>query len=144
MEEENQSVIIARRDTGAKDKVSWSDLNEHVPSLLDTIQKEMLEKARAERDERIVNADNWTDFMTELNKGQLVLAPWCEEVKCEEDVNEKSKQESLAAQNEGEEILTGAAKTLCLPLEQEPLAEDAKCFNCGSACKKRALWGRSY
>ena len=91
MEEENQSVIIARRDTGAKDKVSWSDLNEHVPSLLDTIQKEMLEKARAERDERIVNADNWTDFMTELNKGQLVLAPWCEEVKCEEDVNEKSK-----------------------------------------------------
>ena len=45
---------------------------------------------------------------------------------------------------EEEEVLTGAAKTLCIPFEQEPIQEGTKCFHCGSDAKVRALWGRSY
>ena len=55
--------------------------------------------------------------MSELNQKKIVLTPWCEEEESEKLVKERSKEESKTAENEGEEILTGAAKTLCLPLE---------------------------
>ena len=68
MEETNKCVIVARRENGEKTKVSWSDLNDYVVKELDQIHTDMLEKARTERDGRIANAENWTDFMAELNK----------------------------------------------------------------------------
>jgi hypothetical protein len=55
--------------------------------------------------------------MSELNQKKLVLTPWCEEEESEKLVKEKSKEESKLAENEGEDTLTGSAKTLCLPIE---------------------------
>ena len=81
------------------------------------MQVDMLVKAKKERDDSIGKAYNWEQFMTELNQKKIVLTPWCEEEASEKEVKERSKEESKAAENEGEEILTGAAKTLCLPLE---------------------------
>jgi prolyl-tRNA synthetase len=40
--------------------------------------------------------------------------------------------------------LKGAAKTLCIPMDQEPIKEGEKCFYTGKPAKKRVLWGRSY
>jgi len=31
---------------------------------------------------------------------------------------------------EDEEVLTGAAKTLCIPFEQDPIQEGTRCFAC--------------
>lgn len=46
---------------------------------------------------------------------------------------------------EEEEVLTGSAKTLCIPFEPKtPLKEGDKCFHCGADAKVKALWGRSY
>jgi prolyl-tRNA synthetase len=45
---------------------------------------------------------------------------------------------------EDEEVLTGSAKTLCIPFEQEPLQAGTKCFACGQDAQLRALWGRTY
>lgn len=62
--------------------------------------------------------------MTALNAKNLCLAPWCNNQQCELDAKEKSKQESLKAMSEAgedEEVLTGAAKTLCIPFEQKPM-----------------------
>jgi len=57
--------------------------------------------------------------MDSLNQRCLCLAPWCNVQSCEENVKAKSKEESLklAEQGEEEEVLTGAAKTLCIPFE---------------------------
>lgn len=104
----------------------------------------MFNKAKKERDESIGKAYNWDQFMEELNQKKIVLTPWCEEEESEKLVKEKSKEESKQAQTEGEEILTGAAKTLCLPIDQPPLPEGAKCFITGKPATKWALWGRSY
>ena len=38
----------------------------------------------------------------------------------------------------------GAAKTLCIPLTQDPIKEGEKCFYTGKPAVKRVLWGRSY
>jgi prolyl-tRNA synthetase len=84
--------------------------------------------------------------MTELNKRNLCLTPWCNVNECEKAAKERSKIESLqlSEQGEEEEVLTGAAKTLCIPFEQEPIEEGTKCFHCEKEAKVRALWGRTY
>lgn len=104
----------------------------------------MFNKAKEERDASISKANDWETFMGEVNQKKIVMAPWCQRVECEAEVNERSKEDSKAAENEGEEILTGAAKTLCLPMEQDPIEEGTNCFACGQTATRRALWGRSY
>ena len=100
--------------------------------------------------------------MQELNKKNLVLTPWCNTKESEEVVKDRSSAESKAfietIDEEGEggvkksiEILTGAAKTLCLPVDVEQFGvkkEDLaskKCFIMSEEdAKVWALWGRSY
>lgn len=108
------------------------------------MQKDMYQRALDYRNSHIGRARNWEEFMAELNKKKIVLTPWCMGTECEEKVKKRSKEESLQAENTGEEVLTGAAKTLCLPMEQDPLPEGAVCFSCGGQAGKWALWGRSY
>lgn len=40
------------------------------------MQKDMYQRALKERNDHIVKAYNWEDFMKELNKKNLVLTPW--------------------------------------------------------------------
>ena len=47
--EQNQAVLV-RRDTHEKITAALSDLEEKVKELLDTIQKDMFERAKAHRD----------------------------------------------------------------------------------------------
>ena len=59
--------------------------------------------------------------MAHVNSRNVVLTPWCQEAKCEEQVKERSGIETKESVLEGEQSLTGQAKTLCMPLVQEPL-----------------------
>lgn len=45
--------------------------------------------------ENIKVAYDWATFMKELNQKNLVLTPWCNTIKSEDDVKEKSQKESL-------------------------------------------------
>ena len=65
--------------------------------LLDSIHNDMLGKARAERDSRLGIAYTWAEFMVELNKGNMVLAPWCEMQDTEEWVKEQTRDTENAA-----------------------------------------------
>ncbi len=69
--------------------------------------------------------------MPALDRRNLVLAPWCERIACEEQVKERTKAtgevkvEEVPTEGESAEDaalgprgLTGAAKTLCIPFEQ--------------------------
>ena len=80
----------------------------------------MYEKATVARDEHLKTVDNWDDFMAALGKKDIVLADWCDAVACEERIKDQSKEESMKAMedmNEDEALLTGAAKTLCIPYQ---------------------------
>lgn len=118
---------------------------------MDKIHNEMFEKAKKSREEHTKNVTNWEQFMEALDQKFICLAPWCDTVKCEKAVKDKSKEESLAkmaASNDEEVVLTGSAKTLCVPfsLGQQNFAEGdpTVCFHCGEKAKVTALWGRSY
>lgn len=145
---EKQEVRAVRRDTGEKFQMKWESLATEIPALLNTIHKEMYQRALQTRDEHLKTAYNWEEFMNALNGKNIVLTPWCKENDCELKVKDRSKEESLkimAEAGEEEEVLTGSAKTLCLPFEPKtPLKDGDKCFHCGKEGKIMALWGRSY
>lgn len=78
----------------------------------------MYEKALNARAEHLKNVANWDDFMAAMNNRDIVLADWCDQKACEERIKDQSKEESIAAMesmNEDEALLTGSAKTLCIP-----------------------------
>jgi len=136
-----QQVAIARRDTGEKLFISWDKVDTFVFDLMTTIHTSMFEKALKIRDEHLLKADTWDKFITALNSKNIILSPWCNREKCEDNVKERSFAKEIF---DGTQISSTGAKTLCLPFEAEEITPGTKCFACGEDALVRALWGRTY
>ena len=121
----NQAVLV-RRDTHEKTTVSLGNLEEEVSRMLDTIQSDMLERARKHRDTHTSQAVTWDEFVETVdNKPGFVKAMWCGDLACEEKIKE----------------VTGATSR-CMPFAQEHLSDTCVC--CGRPAKKMVYWGRAY
>lgn len=83
-------TLSVRRDTGVKAPLALSNLAETVPRLLDTIQSEMYSRAKEEFDSHIVVTTDWKDVVPALDAKNIVVLPWCEVEKCEDDIKERS------------------------------------------------------
>ena len=122
---ENQAVLV-RRDTHEKMTVSLDELNEKVGELLNTIQSDMLARARAHRDAHTYEAVDMDSFVkTVEEKPGFVKAMWCGSQECEDKIKE----------------LTGATSR-CMPFKQEHLSDTCVC--CGKPAVKMVYWGRAY
>ena len=87
--EAGQAVIV-RRDTREKITVSFEELSAKVGEILETMQKEMLERARAHRDAHTYTATNYEEFKDILaNKPGFVKAMWCGDRACEDKEKEE-------------------------------------------------------
>uniref|UniRef100_M4B7C6 proline--tRNA ligase n=1 Tax=Hyaloperonospora arabidopsidis (strain Emoy2) TaxID=559515 RepID=M4B7C6_HYAAE len=146
-----KQVRVVRRDNGVKEDILEVELATRIPALLEQVQKDMLERATAERDSHIREVMDWKEFVPALQDGCMVLTPFCDEVEWEEIVKTKSREESLALMGMEEEAdntaTSAAAKTLCIPFkknEESPVTADTKCFISGKPAKCWVLWGRSY
>lgn len=118
--------VLVRRDTREKIACPLDDAEARITELLDTIQTEMLERARAHRDAHTYVATTMEEFekcFTE--KTGFVKAMWCGEQGCEDIIKEKL-----------------AVTSRCMPFEQEHLADTCVC--CGKPAKKMVYWGRAY
>lgn len=123
--EKNQAVLV-RRDTHEKLFVSLDELEAKVTELLETIQSDMLERARAHRDAHTYTAADWKEFVdTVNNKPGFVKAMWCGSLECEEKIREE----------------TGATSR-CMPFEQESISHQCVC--CKKPAAKMVYWGRAY
>ncbi|KAJ1412016.1 hypothetical protein B484DRAFT_455472 [Ochromonadaceae sp. CCMP2298] len=141
----NKQCRLVRRDTGEKIDVAFSEVATRVPALLLEIQDAMLAKARAGRDQKLVQVTKWADFVPALEQQCLVLTPFCDEKEWEEKVKEMSRNEVLRGAVEASTTATSvAAKTLCKPFNQPPLPEGTLCFVSGLPATTWVLWGRSY
>ncbi|KAI9679442.1 MAG: hypothetical protein M1817_005464 [Caeruleum heppii] len=143
-------VTTARRDTGAKDKVSIAELAEKIPALLETIQADLYRKADAAFKSHVKKLTDWKDFVPALNDKNVVLIPHCLTEKCEDEIKELS-----ARKDEGEDVAEDArapsmgAKSLCIPFQQPAegiILGQTKCTNpkCERTAEKWCLFGRSY
>ena len=123
---EANKAVLARRDTGEKIEINLDDLETEVANLLDKIQVEMLERARAHREEHTYTATDYADFLDILeNKPGFVKAMWCGDRACEDKVKEDA-----------------TATSRCMPFEQEKLSD--KCICCGKPASKMVYWGKAY
>ena len=123
--EANQAVLV-RRDTREKITVSLDEIDTKVGELLETIQKDMFERAKAHRDSHTHAALNWDEFKNIIDNEQgFVKAMWCGETACEEAIKDE----------------TGAS-TRCMPFAQEHLSD--VCVHCGKPAKKMVYFGRAY
>ena len=73
---EDNTIEIMRRDTLEKENVSFDGIVERVQTLLDDIQHNLFEKARAYRDAHIFECDNYDEFKERVKDGGFFLCHW--------------------------------------------------------------------
>ncbi|MFZ2226355.1 MAG: proline--tRNA ligase [Candidatus Moraniibacteriota bacterium] len=122
----NQSVMMARRDTGEKKVVAENLLVESVRDLLDAIQINLFDKALAFQKENTHEVNSYEEFQEVLEaKGGFLLAHWCGDANCEAKIKEETK-----------------ASSRCIPFDQ--LENDGQCIYCGKPSKKRIIFAKAY
>jgi prolyl-tRNA synthetase len=130
---DSNQCVLARRDTGEKVTASLDGVVDTIKGLLDEIQANMFEKAKAFRD-----ANSHTDIDTiDALKAHVekcdaaneiygwVLAGWCGDNACEAQVKEETK---FTSRN--------------IPFE--PPMTKHKCLSCGGEAKHTVWFGRAY
>ena len=123
---ENDQAVLARRDTGEKMTVSLDNIAEEVQKLLDTIQSDMLKRARKHRDAHTYTATNMDEFSKILKETPgFIKAMWCGDEECELKIKEMT-----------------TATSRCMPFEQEEISD--KCVCCGKPAKTMVYWGKAY
>jgi prolyl-tRNA synthetase len=123
---QNGVVEVARRDTKEKMSIAVDEIVEHVETLLEEIQSNIYNRAKAFRDERITRVDDWAEFENILdNKGGFISAHWDGTAETESAIKEKTK-----------------ATIRCIPLDNP--GEEGKCVFSGKASTQRVLFARAY
>ncbi len=121
------SVVLARRDKPGREGKSFvpqEGLPEAVRTLLDEIQKALLERARAFRDAHTQEPRNYEEFKSAVETG-LALAFWCGSSECEARIKEETK-----------------ATMRCIPLDQA--GGKGACILCGEPASERGIFGKAY
>lgn len=123
---ENNQCVIVRRDTREKIVVSLDEAVDKLAEVFETMQREMLERARAHRDAHTSSAVTYDEFKDAVeNKPGFVKAMWCGDLACEMKIKEDT-----------------TATSRCMPFEQEKLSD--KCVCCGKPAKTMVYWGKAY
>ena len=122
---ENGTVEVMRRDTLEKETVKFEGIAEYVIDLLDRIQENIFEKARAFRDAHIYECDNYEEFKEKVKDGGFFLCHWDGTAETEAKIKEETQ-----------------ATIRCVPFafEQTPGVDMVS----GKPAKYRVLIARSY
>ncbi|MCI9470501.1 MAG: proline--tRNA ligase [Lachnospiraceae bacterium] len=119
-------AVVVRRDTREKTIVPLDRISENVCQILETMQREMLERARAHRDAHTYTVTDYEEFKKTIEERPgFVKAMWCGDVGCEEKIKEDVQ-----------------ATSRCIPFDAEHLSDTCVC--CGRPAKKMVYWGRAY
>lgn len=121
------SVVMVRRDTRNKIKVSMDELRTKTAYYLDEIQKELFKRSEKFTEENTRQTDDYEEFKQIIEeKRGFVIAPWCGSQECEVKIKEDTK-----------------ATIRLIPLEEGDV-EGKKCMVCGKPARHIAYFARSY
>ena len=120
-------VTVARRDTREKIDIKLEELNaEYISNLLETIQKDMYDRALDRQNKLTYEAHNLEDMKNILEKQPgFIHAMWCGDEECENKIKEIKGCKSRCIVEDGEKI-------------------DDKCVCCGKDAKHHVIWGIQY
>jgi len=123
---ENNQVVLVRRDTREKLVVSIDELEKELSKLLDTIQLDLLEKAKNHRESKTFNALTLEEFKDIAeNKPGFIKAMWCGDKTCEDKLKEEA-----------------GVTARCMPFKQESISNT--CICCGKEAVSLVYWGKAY
>ena len=122
---ENNTVEIMRRDTLEKETRPLEGIVEHVEQLLDDIQANIFAQAKAYRDERTYESDNYEECNEKAKDGGFFICPWDGTAETEAKIKEETQ-----------------ATIRCIPfgVEQTPGTDMVS----GKPSTKRVIIARSY
>lgn len=121
---EKQSIVVAKRYNREKTNLGFSEM-EKIVSILDEIQKSMLENARVQSRENTKDVSEYTEFKSKIEDGGFFNAPWCGKIECEEKIKEETGADIRV-------IPFGSGNT------------DLKCMYCGEQSKSVPIFARGY
>lgn len=119
--------VLVRRDTREKIECSLEEVATVLPQLLEKIQEEMFQRAKAHRDAHIWDAHNYEEFKKIVEeKPGFIRGMWCGDRACEDKIKEET-----------------TATSRCMPFQdQEQIADTCVC--CGKPAHKLIYWGKAY
>lgn len=124
---ENGTVEIARRDTLEKQTYQADDeLPQTIKKLLDTIQKDIYNKAYSFRKEKTFRVDSYDEMKKILeSEGGFISAHWDGTAETEAKIKEETK-----------------ATIRCIPLNTDK--EEGKCIYSGKPSAQRVIFAKAY
>ncbi len=122
----NGQCVVVRRDTREKLVVFLDELETKLAEILETMQSELLERARKHQEEHTYTAVTYEEFQDIAeHKPGFIKAMWCGDVACEEKIKEDT-----------------TCTSRCMPFAQEKIADT--CICCGKKAKTLVMWGKAY
>mgnify|MGYP001586296630 CR=1 FL=1 len=122
---EKESLVLVRRDNGKKEVVKISDLDKKISEALESIQKNLFEKAEKLLNSAIVKVNNLNELKKAIKDKKIALISICNQ-ECEEILKSE----------------TGGAKVL--NISDEKISAKEKCIICGKEASYLARFGKSY
>ena len=125
---EKSSVMIARRDTREKLPVPMEGLAVQIRHLLDEVQRNLLARAVAFREEHTQRVDGYEAFKQAMEgRPGFVVAPWCGAADCEAQIKTDTQ-----------------ATIRNMPLDAAPPAAGTRCVRCDSPAQAEAWFAKAY
>ncbi len=121
---EKNALVLVRRDTMQKEFINRDSILATVGIALENMQREMLERALAFRDENTFNVDDYDTFKERVEDGFL-KSHWCGKAQCETTVKNDTK-----------------ATIRNIPFDQEK--EEGLCIVCGEKSEGRVIFAKAY
>ena len=123
-------AVLVRRDTRAKQAVPLAGIGAAAEALLETIQGDMLQAARARRDANSMRGPMTYERFREVMSGDgaFVYTGWCGDASCEAQVKEETR---------------ATIRVLPDPEFRSPEAPTT-CLHCGRTSTAEALWAKAY
>jgi len=150
----NNTAVIVRRDSGKRSVVQLSDVESSIEDQLRDMQRDLLHRATETLHSRIRKTLNPTEFKKALEDRCVALVPWCGEDDAEEVIRKLSMSAPSVATTptdqtefpgETSTLLTGIAKSLCIPFDQPDMPPGTKCLGKPERlARKWVLFARSY
>jgi prolyl-tRNA synthetase len=123
---EKSQVLLARRDTREKAGVPMDGLAEHIKGLLDTIQRNLFDRALAFRESRTQRVATWDEFKQVMEgRPGFVIAGWCGSAECEALIKAETQ-----------------ATIRNMPLDAPPAT--GSCIRCDQPAVAEAWFAKSY
>lgn len=121
---EKQSMMVAKRYNKEKTSIQFENIK-NIVSILDEIQKQMLESAKIQSEKNTRKVDSYSEFKSKISDGGFFNAYWCGNQECEEKIKEET-----------------SADIRVIPFDSEDTS--GKCMYCQKQSTCKPVFARGY